>query len=274
MKTALIPPIPHLGQFATGGIHLLLSHLVKAYPEYERHYSERATAGDYLILDNSAHEFGVGNGMAELMAQARALGAEEVVVPDVLFDWRATVESAKAAVSWLNSTPGKKAWELAGRPRLMYVPQGDGRSQWARCLQKLMFAHQDLDGEHGPPVIGISKDYYNLRGSLAGLIDEFVREWYEFERADVHCLGWPTSLWDLADVARDHPWVRSTDSAKPFVYAKAGILLEPGGKVPQYPRRDKRYFDDPLTDNSLEVAVRNAQVFEAAARDELVRPNR
>ncbi len=272
MKTALIPPVPLLDKYGNGDLHLLLSHLVDEFPAYREHYTKRREAGDYLILDNSAHEHGRGNSMEALLKQASLLRAQEVVVPDVLFDRRATVSSAQNSISWLKTQHGRDCFERAGRPRLMYVPQGEGRHEWSTCLMLLMAIHHggDVHLGLGPPVIGISKDYYTLKGGLVGIIDEYVVEYFEHDRADVHCLGWPTDLWQLAKVAKKHPWVRSTDSAKPFVYADADILLEPGGDVPAYPRRKETYFSEGLSKNGLLLADRNVAVFEAAANNELI----
>lgn len=122
-----------------------------------------------------------------------------------------------------------------------------------------------------PPVIGISKDYDAWRGGLTRLLSDYVVEevnaWPEL---DVHCLGWPNDLWSLAKVHENFPWVRSTDSAKPFVFAKNLIQLEPGGESPRYPRRDTNYFTERLTRKQWEIAKRNIEVFQASASDELV----
>jgi hypothetical protein len=275
MDIALIPPIPELEGFGTSAkcpnTHLLLSHLLSS-KAYEDYYIERSEMGDYLILDNSAHEHGQGVAVEALLKQAMRLHCQEIVVPDVLFDARGTVESARRALEWMETTKGKRLYNAAHRPRLMFVPQGDKRPEWGWCLKQLMQLH-DLYDESlclGTPVIGISKDYYYWHGGLSRLVDDYLLPYRMTQRIQVHCLGWPTDLWALAQVARHHPWVRSTDSAKPFVYAKNNILLEPGGKVPEYPRRDERYFEDPLNEEQRHLARRNVEVFLAAANDQLI----
>lgn len=274
----MIPPVPELERYAVGhgSIHLLLSHLT-AIPGYTEFYADRSEAGDYLILDNSAHEHGKGNSMATLLEEAHALGAHEVVVPDVLFDASGTVESARQALSWLRSEEGVEDYKCARSPRLMLVPQGNTATEWSWCLNSLLTVYEQLylgssRLNHSPPVIGISKDYYNWKGGLSSLITKYVLPHREdgHRNLDVHCLGWPNDLWCLASVTRQHSWVRSTDSAKPFVYAKNRILLEPGGKIPEYPRRDPNYFMEELTLKQRDVAQRNAEVFRAAAADLLV----
>lgn len=285
MKAAMIPPVPDLDRYATGpGIHLLLSHLFKK-KGYLDYYARRSDEGDYLILDNSAHEHGIGNSMEQLLKEARKVCATEVVVPDVLFDAKSTVESARLSLRYLEERKGERAWDRAGKPRLMYVPQGNNRPEWSWCLRTMLNLHDHAHLENNelpPPVIGVSKDYYWWHGGLPALFKAHLNPLKAARPSiDVHLLGWPTALWQTALIAREFPWVRSTDSAKPFVYAKNGILLEPGGKVPEYPRRDPRYFDDPLLHHAEiemngtmytidEIARRNMTVFESAATDHLI----
>lgn len=266
MKIGLIPPIPELRTFPSTGIHLLLSHLLED-DRYLDYYKERREEGDYLILDNSAHEFGKGNSIEDLLKQATALRAQEIVIPDILFDAHGTVEAGRAAFRFI--ARNEKVYDKAGRPRLMLVPQGSNRTEWVKCLNQLLEAWQSSfeDTEVRSPIIGVSKDYDDF---VKGGITTLIREYIAPLGFDVHCLGWPTNLWSLARVCQECPWVRSTDSAKPFVYARAGILLEPGGPIPQYPRRSPTYFESIFNYQQREIAARNIRVFDAAATDALI----
>lgn len=270
MRTALIPPIPELDTFPSTGIHLLLSHLCKE-EEYLDYYTYRRDEGDYLILDNSAHETGVGHDIRTLFAQAAQLGAQEVVLPDVLFDSYATVEKTGSALDWLATPEGSYSYNVAGDPNLMIVPQGDNRADWARCLKKIInlwSAHELSTWDQ--LVIGISKDYDYFHGGLARLIKDYVAPLQSELSFEVHILGWPNNLWSLAQVKDRFPWVRSTDTAKAHVYAKNGILLEPGGEIPTYPRRNENYFFEEFTPYQREVTERNIEVFKASANAELI----
>jgi hypothetical protein len=271
MKVALIPPAPELRRHATTDIHLLLSHLFER-PGYIEYYRNRRRAGDYLILDNSAHEHGHGNKAQELLFQAMIIGVHEVVCSDVLFDSQGTCEATEGMLQYITSDHGWDAYMAAGLPRLMLVPQGRSERELEQCLNRLMYLWaiymENLSGH--PPVIGISKDYDDdLPGGIASFISTYCHPHRERVGADVHCLGWPANLWALADVYRKAPWVRSVDSAKPFVYARAGIRLEPGGTVPTYPHRTDDYFDAPLG-RCANIAKANVEVFKAAATDALI----
>jgi len=269
MRVALIPPIPDLTYQATTDIHLLLSHLIDR-PGYLEHYRRRKRMGDYIILDNSAHEHGSGNGARKLLFQAMLVGADEVVCSDVLFDAAGTCERTEQMLLYICSDDGWNAYWTAGAPRLMLVPQGKDEKSWAWCLKRLINVY-DAHVSHlvtSPPVIGVSKDYDDWNGGIARLISRYCKP-YRSRGIDVHCLGWPTNLWSLAQVRKRTPWVRSVDSAKPFVYAAAGIRLEPGGPVPKYPHRMPNYFDTPLA-RCTPIARTNVEVFKAAASNELI----
>lgn len=272
MRAALIPPIPELPRFQHYGIHLILSHLLKD-KRYTRFYRDRRDKGDYLILDNGAHENGAGESPEVLIAKADALGVQELVLPDVLFDRRGTIERTKQMLKWI-AGPGWSAYCIAGCPRLMVVPQGKDRADWAACLASLLrtwdYWTRLMPGPISPPVIGISKDYDEFRGGLPYMIGHYIEPVFKDRPCDIHCLGWPNDLWAIAIIARMFPWVRSTDSAKPFVYAKNAILLEPGGNIPKYPRRDPDYFTEDFTTAQRTLALRNVSVFCATATDELV----
>ena len=185
--------------------------------------------------------------------------------PDVLFDANGTVEATRQMLKYIEKHPD--VYKKAGEPRLMLVPQGQDRTQWVKCLNNLLKAFETTreNVRLEEPVIGVSKDYdIFVKGGITTLVREYLRD------REVHCLGWPSDLWSLARVQQECPWVRSTDSAKPFVYAKHEILLEPGGRVPEYPRRPPNYFDVEFNYQQHEIAARNIRVFDAAATDALI----
>lgn len=269
MKVALIPPTPDLRKLPRTGIHLILSHLFS--DEYLEFYKERRLEGDYIILDNGAHEKGIGEEETGLLEKAALVASQEVVVPDALFDRRATVERARRFLRYIMTPKGQIAYSKAGNPRLMLVPQAAERAEWAVCLKAMLTAWDTITlGELESPVIGISKDYDLWRGGLPRLIRDFVEPLYDDRDFDVHLLGWANNLWSTAEIAGAFPWIRSTDSAKPFVFAKNLIQLEPGGRVPAYPRRDVNYFTESLTPRQWEIALVNVEVYKAAAENELI----
>lgn len=270
MKIALIPPIPMLQYYGLGRFHLLLTHLMEN-EAYVQHYHQQRHSGAYLVLDNSAHEKGQGEDAASLMGAALKLEAQEVVVPDVLFDGPGTVESCtKAHEVWFEAGhPGMV--EL--NPALMYVPQGQTEEEWHQCMVELIRIHIFCALKHDirrDLVLGISKDYEMWDGGLKRLLKEYVvpireRLFRVGVHMPVHLLGWGRDLWALAEISKAYPWLRSTDSAKPFVYALHGVQLDKRDPPPKYPGRPDDYFSRKMTKKQMESADWNIRVFAGMA---------
>jgi hypothetical protein len=267
VKAALIPPVEHLWDFAGDDqIHLLLSHLLDR-PAYLDFYRKQHLRGAYLILDNGAHENTSGEPMQEILAKAVKVRASEVVLPDTLADYHATVKGAEQALIYLLG-PGQDVW--AGKyPALMLVPQGATRDDWERCFQDLValyvkaqVARPDLFARS--LTIGVSKDYDQWKGGHVALL-EFLARFHEWMRFDIHLLGWARDLVTLGTLADTFPWIRSTDSARPFVYAASGIRLGRPGHAPLYPGRAPDYFDMTMDEDMLDCARSNVAYFRKMA---------
>jgi hypothetical protein len=255
MDLCLIPPIQHLRQFPQKR-HLVLSHLLTDQ-RYREYYMQRKAEGDFIILDNSAHENGIGEGAGKLLLQALSLMPDELVVPDALENYEQTVEFADNALrSWYGS-----AGRLRGLPiRLMYVPQGRNVNEWAQCLVELMELHDSSSVSWGVPplcTIGISKDYAHWPGGLAALLD--LVQPIVLEGHEVHLLGSGHDYWTAADLGKRYA-IRSVDTAKPFVWAYHGVgmnLHAPHYVFKDPPPRPPLYFYTRFDD--LNLAKYNAE---------------
>lgn len=248
---------------------MLLTHLLHKRG-YMKHYVEQRQNGAYLVLDNSAHEKGEGEDAVSLMASAIRLRAQEVVVPDVLFDSEKTIDKAvQAHETWYEAGhPGM----VTLNPALMYVPQGESITQWIYCLDTLLMLHAYAAERHNirrQCVLGISKDYEKWEGGITGLLGMAIPILSKYATrgmdVKVHLLGWGRDLWALSKIASSYPWIRSTDSAKPFVYAIHGIKLDPSKEAPEYPTRPKAYFGYRMNEQQQLIAEHNANVFRAVA---------
>lgn len=261
MKTALIPPIPELGHFGHGSLHLLLAHL-GGDDRYARHYRTERASGAYTILDNGAHENKSGMAPRLLVNKAVSLRAAEIVLPDTLFDTEDTIRRTHAAISYF-SDEGQDDLEML-QPRMMLVAQGSSIRDWRTCFQSQVWSYEAAmrrrPNVFQPPVIGISKDYEMFDGGIPALLESTVIP----TGYDIHLLGWGRKLEVLGEMATRWPQIRSTDSAKPFVYAIAGVELGLGD-YPAYPTRAADYFETTLTDEQRRLARHNVEVFRQTA---------
>lgn len=268
MNLILILPTAELPRFgeATPTDGPVRLHLVLAQEchdgNYFGYYKDRRAQGDYLILDNGADELEEGIGLAATLEVATRLRAQEVVLPDVQWDAAATLQNSLGALSYLRSPEGRAAYDRAGRPRLQVVPQGRDNVEWAKTAEKLISATRvamhDLDGPS--PVVGVAKQYDTLKGGrtwCCGVLRPHLTP-----AEDVHLLGWAHRLMDPFEVAAKHPWVRSIDSAKPIVYAMAGVKASIEGNTP-YPLRPDDYFAStfPRTREFHSVMAHNLKAF-------------
>jgi hypothetical protein len=72
-------------------------------------------------------------------------------------------------------------------------------------------------------------------------------------------------LWNYPSLLYKHAWcIRSIDSAKPYVYAGAGITLNMRDMPPEYPGRKPTYFQDTITDTR--AMFRNMEFFTGMVR--------
>lgn len=261
MKVALIPPGPDLQRFATTGTHLILAQELDEV-EYHDFYKY---CGGYRILDNGADEREYGLPVSTLLDLAQGINlVNEIVLPDVQQDGDATFEATREAMTWL-VRGGRDAYADAQFPQLMIVPQGKDRDEWRTCLARLLelrVGQRNVWG-HSTPVIGIAKNHDALcEGGILRLCGDVPPDF------TIHLLGWPRDLIAVSDIALEHRNVRSIDTARPFVYAKHGILLDhTDGEVPKYPGRDDDYFYEAIPADYRGIAEHNVNVFRTRALD-------
>lgn len=253
MQTAVIAPSALLEKYATSQYHLCLCHRVLVDDFYAHFYSKDARG--FVILDNSAHELGVGGMLMDMKKASFLVHPKEVVLPDRLFFSEDTIKYARESIDTFRG--------LA--PRIMGVPQGTNLQEWKSCCAHLI----DL----GVDTIGVSKDYEGWDGGLPALVQEVrgihSRSWHA-RATCIHMLGWGRKLWQLTHLRaiEEDPYlpIRGIDSGKPLVYASADIDLEAPG-MPPYPGRLENFFN--LTDDNIptEMALKNINAFRQAAGD-------
>lgn len=253
MKIAVIPPATLLQSYGILGdkYHLCLSHEVLTNVGYAEFYQRRRQEGDFVILDNSAHEQLEGQSLDQLVLAAQYIGPSEIVLPDRLFFGDDTLERSTEAYERLRTEfPSTK---------LMGVPQGRTISEWVTCLEGLL--------QLGVDTIGISKDYEVWPGGLAcRVLDVGERH----PSVDIHLLGWGRELWQLRNL-EESGLVRGVDSAKPIVYALHGVELPDvitPETAPKYPRRKNDFFVGPKSGEYPEEFHRIARANIAAFRRE------
>lgn len=258
MQVAIIPPKKHVRELAGGrGFHLVLYHELINHLDLRTIYQEFARRGDYIVLDNSAHELGSGQDVLPLYQMAVDYGFKEIVLPDSLWSMPETVERSVVAMDEL-----LHAEIDLTNVNLMFVPQGKSIAEWEICFETLLqnFLRRFPDKR---PVLGVSKDYEVWEGGLVNLFRRFVHD--RRELLDIHLLGWGRDHRQLSALAYQFPYIRSTDSAKPVVYGISYVSLDLSRNSPEYPGRPENYFSYDMNARQLELSMHNIQVFEKRA---------
>lgn len=191
--------------------------------------------------------------------------AREIAVADALGQYQETVRRAKAALQYY----GEHAHILTeNNIQLMLIPHGQTIYEWGRCMWDLIHLHRMHLGSERRFTIGVPKMYERWAGGRMNLMDRFVVEAWKLHPCDVHLLGIEGPLHSLTSIAQRYPWVRSTDSAKPFTYAMGGIAFDGrygGREMEQNPGRPENYFDRTMTAEELVIARHNVDIFRERA---------
>lgn len=218
MKAAVIAPVPLLEKYATQStFHMVLAHLVLECPEYRAFYSERGSQGEYLLLDNGIVEKGEPLPMRDIVAAADMVGADEIILPDALFNADRTLLGAAEAMLWLEEQG------LLGKYKLMAAPHGHTPSDWLRCFGAL--AAQPVIS-----VIGISKFTESLvparEGRLSGreaIVDALDLLGLRCNGKEYHLLGIHGDPLEVLRCAQRYPWIRSIDSCIAVLSGQHGV---------------------------------------------------
>ena len=260
MKAALIPPIGLLDQFCRGReYHLALTHLLQ-YGRYFKYYLE-ASKTSYVILDNSAHEFQEGQEIKNLLKNAFDIGASEVIFPDKLFDSEKTVENAVASVDYILEHDFERL------PRFGMVPQGLSIPDLLDCANGLAKNYNRArlkdSSKFGVPMLGVSKDYEKFDGGLLRVLERVIFPVANDMGAEIHLFGWGRQMWAYKEIADKYgSLIRSIDSAKPFIFGRHQIILDPTIPEPKYPRRSAGYFFETFSPMEIMVSEMNIRVFD------------
>lgn len=244
---APIQVVSSLSASASGDYHLLLAHDVAAKAkEYGKFFNR---FNHTVIMDNSVIELGGAVDLKVVKAACHAVDSATVVLPDVLLDGKATVESCKAALEvWPDEFKdlfGGKAPQSRMRG-FMLVPQGKTLAEFAWCANQ--FAYDDYINFWGVP-----RNLVKEIGSRAKAID-IVHAINPTRR--IHLLGFSDDIPDDVLCAKDRR-VEGIDSAVPLRAGTLGVKLDFDTDVG---KRDPLWFDSavrvPLMDENIETYKR------------------
>lgn len=252
MKIAFIPPFSLLRYTEQTNYQLCLPHLF-AYGSYKVKYHKYCQDEDqFVILDNGAAEGALAS-IDELMKNAIKLRPDEVVIPDVLGDKQATINSA--VDFYHQAVP---PIEMRSLPfGFMFVVQGQTFQEVIDCAQ--WACEQEWVDTIGIPrhlLTTLDDDFARVRvaNTIQGL--NYCKQ--------IHFLGangqFPQEVSVLANpqiTSQDR--VRGMDTSMPFNYAYHNLLLidtnAPAANRPEH------YFHSASTRFDADVVDMNVKYF-------------
>jgi len=203
MKYALIaPPTESLRLLAVYGLtyHMALAQYVLNDERYQKVYKMMHDLDHFIILDNGAAENGVPLDIKDIVKAANLVGADEVVMPDVLDDIDGTLSRTHAALPY-----------IPARYRAM-VPQGKNWGQWTECLREMI--------NMGCATICIAKRYEALSGGRAEALSIIMKNYWAWNH-HIHLLGcYRRPLYEIRSALKMYPQVRGIDTAAPVSFAQ------------------------------------------------------
>jgi hypothetical protein len=183
---------------------------VNKYDEYAAFAAHTARSGYYVILDWQHVAFGaqhVTQSLDDFLTAIHRVDPMEVIIPDVLGDSEATLESLNVNLPLLQA-------DTFSDVRTMFVPQGATVEEWIRCLQKGLHAQGRRINTIGVPKL--LEQWGVHRASLVHMIPK------EYE---VHFLGVWNGAFETAITAGIRDRVRSWDTSLPVAAAQSNSLL-------------------------------------------------
>lgn len=205
MKLIHIMPLGNLSYEYQQDMHMFLTHLVEKYPAYEE--VARDCPG-FKILDNSLIELGGSVAMERVHDAALAIGADEIVLPDVFLNGPKTIESVENALEWLREKYPRKNWPF----RLMAVAHGANEQEWADCYRDLL-EMPEID------TIGIPKILAKMHPQGRPY---FVNTYCRLDQKDHHLLGLWYSFRELQEY-KEPKLIRSCDTALQAFFRVNGL---------------------------------------------------
>lgn len=218
-----------------GTYHLLLAHDVAGNPAK---YRDLFLPSDFIIMDNSVIELGTPVDATTMKAACNVVIPSVVVLPDVIGDFKQTVQLAERYLD---------QWASTGLGPFMAVPQGQSENEIYACIDTyLRMPHIKA--------FGVPRACVKPLGSRKPVIEYLNRVASD---KHIHLLGFSDNLQDDILCTR-LPGVSGIDSAVPIRLGVKGTLMDVNDDASQYPPRGD--FWDTARDITPEV-INNVQKF-------------
>lgn len=233
INVSVIAPAAYLADFVAqepATVHHVAAQRVLRDPSYRAFFLQEAERGAVIIVDNGVFDLGEALPAAELIRAARAVNAEEIILPDVMGDGPGTIKASDEAAAQIR--------RLTDDFRLCAVVHAGDDEEWLRCYDHVVSSGYvgaiALPASRRPaPADQLCRSRVAATRYLEdhGLVDDrFVYRLLGLGR---------TGHLELFE-QREHEWIASVDGAAPVILGAMGVAMLPDGpyEKPTTPRVD------------------------------------
>lgn len=216
LELAFIMPTAYLSEFDYYSDYSFVeAEIYRKDKKYQKYFKKMKKKGRFTLLDNSVYlRKGTPIETDVLVDIAKDLQPDEIVAPDVYYDWEKTLENIKKFSPMIKK-------ELKGI-RVMGVPQGSTFAEWLMCYH-FMLEEKIVDTIGIPMRLAFGKQIDNHRARLKGRrgVIEFL-EWDNRleKKISYHTLGLANPI--ELELFSKKPWIRSNDSSMAVKYGLKG----------------------------------------------------
>lgn len=257
IDVSVIAPPAYLDAFVAqepARVHHVAAQQVLNDPTYRAFFHREAQRGAEIVVDNGVFDLGYALPATDLVAAARAVGAREIILPDVMCDGPATIKTSAEAARQIR--------DLSEEFRLCAVVHATDDQDWLRCFDH--FSSSDYVGAIALPASrrpAPEDQLCRTRWTATRYLED--RGMVE-ERIVYRLLGLGrTGHLELVE-QREHEWITSVDGAAPVILGAMGIEMLPGGpyEKPSTPRIEVL---GPIPEDRFDLVRRNIAVLRKAA---------
>lgn len=226
-RIAHIVPLGSLDKIERKQYHMCLAHLIAENEKYATKYAYiKEELEAYLLMDNGAAE----NSQLcneELLECYYKVLPDEMVLPDVLLNKDATIESTMKGLQYFKYTHQLPC-------NFMAVPQGETLEEWAECAEVLIQC-KDINSFGVSKFLSIATGDANIRYKACSILEQLIIKYGRYD-LEVHLLGCQDAPARIKEIFDDFDFVRGCDSAIGYLYTQANVevqdeTLRPEGEI-------------------------------------------
>ena len=240
INVSVIAPAAYLRDFAAqdpAAVHHVAAQRVLADLEYRAFFLEEAELGAAVIVDNGVFDLGEALPAASLVRAARAVRAQEIILPDVMHDGPATIRASDLAA--------RQILEITDEFRLCAVVHAADDREWNHVYDH--FASRDYTGAIAFPASRSREPSRELPKNRVAATAYLEENGLVVPGLTYRLLGCGrTGHLELIS-QRTHTWISSVDGAAPVLLGMMGVRMLPRGPYdkPPTPRVETVTHIDP-----------------------------